>query len=110
FIRELTFIGLLPAIRFSVGFYAGRVFSLITSSIVLIVLLAEMTLLYVHLARSNNLLQSERHNKLKSMEAMGESISHELNQPIGTMLMNGKMGMTCMKRTPTELHAARKPR
>ena len=71
-----AFSGLLPTVRFSVGFYAGRVFSLVTSSIVLIVLLAETTLLYVHLARSNDLLQRERQNKLMSMEAMAASISH----------------------------------
>ena len=40
FIGELAFSGLLPTVRFSVGFYAGRVFSLVTSSIVLIVLLS----------------------------------------------------------------------
>ena len=103
FIGELTFSGLLPAVRFSVGFYAGRVFSLVTSSIVLIVLLAEMTLLYVHLARSNNLLQSERHNKLMSMEAMAASISHELNQPIGAVLLNGESALMCLKATPPEI-------
>ena len=88
FIAELAFSGLLPTVRFSVGFYAGRVFSLITSSIVLIVLLAETTWLYVHLARSNDLLQRERHNKLMSMEAMAASITHEVNQPLGSILAN----------------------
>ena len=88
FIGELAFSGLLPIVRFSVGFYAGRAFSLVTSSIVLIVLLAEMTLLYVHLARSNDLLQRERHDKLMSMEAMAALITHEVNQPLGSILTN----------------------
>ena len=88
FIGELAFSGLLPTVRFSVGFYAGRVFSLVTSSIVLIVLLAEMTLLYVHLARSNEVLQRERHDKLMSMEAMAALIAHEVNQPLGSILTN----------------------
>jgi len=104
FIGELAFSGLLPAVRFSVGFYAGRVFSLVTSSIVLIVLLAETTLLYVHLARSNSLLQRERHNKLMSMEAMAASISHELNQPIGAVLLNGESALMCLKAPPPEIH------
>ena len=103
FIGELAFSGLLPTVRFSVGFYAGRVFSLVTSSIVLIVLLAEMTLLYVHLARSNDLLQRERHNKLMSMEAMAASISHELNQPIGAALLNSETALMCLKATPPEI-------
>src|SRR4029077_8666143 len=97
------FSGLLPTGRFSVGFYAGRVFSLVTSSIVLIVLLAEMTLLYVHLARSNDQLQRERHNKLMSMEAMAASISHELNQPIGAALLNSESALMCLKATPPEI-------
>ncbi|MFG3593793.1 MASE4 domain-containing protein [Bradyrhizobium sp. RDI18] len=103
FIGELAFSGLLPTVRFSVGFYAGRVFSLITSSIVLIVLLAQTTLLYVHLARSNALLQRERHNKLMSMEAMAASISHELNQPIGAALLNSEAALMYLKSTPPEI-------
>jgi PAS domain S-box-containing protein len=39
--------------RFSLGFYAGRLFSFLTSTIVLIVLLAETTWLYANVARTN---------------------------------------------------------
>jgi PAS domain S-box-containing protein len=39
--------------RFSLGFYAGRVFSLLTSTTVLVVLLAETTRLYATVARAN---------------------------------------------------------
>jgi signal transduction histidine kinase len=103
FIGELAFSGLLPTVRFSVGFYAGRVFSLVTSSIVLIILLAETTLLYVHLARSNDLLQRERHNKLMSMEAMAASIVHEINQPMGAALLNSEAALMCLKATPPQI-------
>ena len=50
--------------RFTLGFYAGRMFSVITSTAVLGVLLAETTKLYAQLAHSNMLLQRERKNKL----------------------------------------------
>ena len=70
YIGELVFSGLLPSVRFSLGFYAGRVFSIIASSIVLIVLLAETTRLYVLLARSHAKLQREQDNKLMNFEAM----------------------------------------
>ena len=100
FIAELAFSGLLPTVRFSVGFYAGRVFSLITSSIVLIILLAETTWLYVHLARSNDVLQRERHDKLASMEAMAALIAHEVNQPLGSILTNVET-MQSMLQSPT---------
>jgi PAS domain S-box-containing protein len=39
--------------RFSLGFYAGRLFSLLASTIVLVVLLTETTRLYANVARSN---------------------------------------------------------
>jgi signal transduction histidine kinase len=106
FIGELAFSGLLPAVRFSVGFYAGRVFSLVTSSIVLTVLLAETALLYVHLARSNDLLQREQHNKLMSMEAMAASIAHEINQPMAAILLNSEAAMMGLKATPPEIDDA----
>ncbi len=78
FIAELVFSGLLPTERFSLGFYAGRVFSIMTSSIVLIILLAETTRLYMRLARSNAMLRREQANKLMNLEAVVASISHEI--------------------------------
>ena len=51
YIGELAFSGLLPSVRFSLGFYAGRAFSIIAASIVLIIMFAETTRLYVRLAR-----------------------------------------------------------
>ena len=68
--------------RFSLGFYANRSFSLITSATILVLLLAETTKLYARLARSNMMLQHERNNKLMNMEAMVASISHEVRQPL----------------------------
>jgi hypothetical protein len=80
YIGELAFSGLFPSARFSLGFYAGRVFSVITASIVLIVLLAETTRLYVLLARSNMKLQREQSNKLMNFEAIVGAIAHEKNR------------------------------
>ena len=93
YIAELAFSGLFPSVRFSAGFYAGRVFSLITSSIVLIVLMAETVRLYVRLARSNAMLQAERNNKLMNLEAMVASISHEIKQPLGAISANGEAAL-----------------
>ena len=53
---------LIPTVRFSAGFYAGRAFSLLTASIVLIVMLAQTTRLYMRLARSNAMLRREQNN------------------------------------------------
>ena len=88
YIAELALSGLLPSVRFSAGFYAGRAFSLITASIVLIVLLAETTRLYARLARTNAMLQREKNNKLMNLEALVASISHEIRQPLGAIELN----------------------
>jgi hypothetical protein len=72
-ILEEMLIALLSGARFSLGFYAGRVFSLITSIIVLLLLLSETTRLYARLARSHRLLEHERDNKLMNVEAITAS-------------------------------------
>ena len=102
-IAELAFSGLLPSVRFSLGFYAGRVLSLITASIVLIVLLAETTRLYVRLARSNALLQRERSNKLMNLEAMAASIAHEVRQPLTGISASGGAALIYLGKTPPDL-------
>jgi signal transduction histidine kinase len=106
-IAELAFSGLLPSVRFSLGFYAGRILALITSSIVLIVLLAETTRLYVRLARSNALLQRERNNKLMNLEAMAGSIAHEVRQPLTGISASGGAALIYMGKTPPDLENAR---
>src|SRR4029077_2495633 len=94
-ILEMVFSGLLPTVRFSVGFYAGRGLSLITSSIVLIILVTETTLLYARSARASAIEQHERERRLSEMEAvlihlsrvseLGQNVSalaHEVSQPL----------------------------
>ena len=103
YIAELTFSGLLPSVRFSVGFYAGRAFSIVTSSIVLIILLAETTQLYVRAARTNAMLQRERTSKLMSLEAMAASIAHEVKQPLAAIANNGESIVLFLERTPPDL-------
>jgi len=106
FILEMAFSGLIPSVRFSVGFYAGRVFSLVTSSIVLIVVLAETSRIYARLARSNMLLQRERNNKLMNLEAMMASISHEVRQPLAAIGANGGAALRFIERAPPMLERA----
>jgi signal transduction histidine kinase len=106
FILELALSGLLPSVRFGVGFYAGRVFSLITSSIVLIVVLAETTWLYARLAHTNAMLLRERNNKLMNMEAMAASIAHEVRQPLAAIAINGAATLNFLKLTPPDLAEA----
>ena len=106
FIAELVFSGLLPTVRFSLGFYAGRGFSIITSSIVLIVMLAETTRLYMRLARSNAMLRREQDNKLMSLEATAASISHEVRQPMAAISANSAAAIRLIQHEPPDLAEA----
>ena len=60
--------------RYSLGFYAVRIYALITAVTVLLVLLSETTALYVRLARTNAMLWREQDNKLMNLEAMASSM------------------------------------
>jgi signal transduction histidine kinase len=103
YIGELAFSGLLPSVRFSLGFYVGRVFSVITASIVLIVLLAETTRMYVLLARSNMKLQLEQNNKLMNFDAVVAAIAHEIKQPLGEIELNGDSAKLILDRAPVDV-------
>ena len=107
YIGELAFSGLLPSVRFSLGFYAGRLFSIVASSIVLIILLAETTRLYVLLARSHASLQRERDNKLMNFEAIVAAISHEVRQPLGAIELNSSSAQLILERTPADISELR---
>lgn len=107
YIGELAFSGLLPSVRFSLGFYAGRVFSVIAASIVLIILLSETTRLYVHLARSHAILQRDQDNKLMNFEAIVAAISHEVKQPLGTIELNSSSADLMLEQVPVDVGEAR---
>ena len=105
-ISELIFTALLSDVRFSLGFYAGRVLSVVTSTIVLAVLIAETTRLYARLAHSNMLLQRERNNKLMNLQAMAASISHEVRQPLGAIGSSGSAALRFLGHAPPNLEEA----
>ena len=106
-ILELAFSGLLASIRFSAGFYAGRTFSLLTASIVLIVMLAETTVLYTRLARSNAMLRREQNNKLTNAEAVVAAIAHEIRQPLTVVTANASAGKRFLDRASPDIAEAK---
>src|SRR5262249_11014234 len=80
------------------GFYVSRVAALITSTVVLVILLAETGRLYARLARTNLLLERERNNKLMNLNAMAASIAHEVRQPLGALTMNAETALLYLGR------------
>jgi signal transduction histidine kinase len=103
---ELAFV-MIGGGRFTLGSYANRAFSLVTSTIVLTVLLAETTKLYARLANSNTMLRREQNSKLMNLEAMAASISHEVRQPLAAIVSNGGAALRFLDRAPPNLQEVR---
>ena len=88
--------------RFTVGWYVGRSIWLITSMVVLVLLLQEMTRLYMRLARSYALLERQRDNKLLNAQAITASIAHEVRQPLMAIVASGGAALQYLKKTPPD--------
>jgi signal transduction histidine kinase len=97
----------LTIVRFSLGFYASRVLSLATSTIVLVILLGETTRLYTRLAHANLMLRRERDNKLMNVEAAVASISHEVKQPLAAIVMRGSTALRFLGHAQPDVEKAR---
>jgi signal transduction histidine kinase len=91
------------AYRFSLVWYAGRAFGLLSSSFVLLVLLSESTLIYARLAVSVALHNREREARMMTMDALSASIAHDINQPLGAIVTNGEAGLSLIKRSATDV-------
>ncbi len=93
--------------RFSLAFYAGRSFLVITATVLLIVLLTETMTLYARLAVSIFAQRRERESRMMTMEALAASIAHELNQPLAALVGNGSAGLRWLDRPVPDLSEAR---
>jgi signal transduction histidine kinase len=103
-------LGFLGGGRFSFGFYAGRVFSLVTSTVVLVVFLLETTSMYGRLAHSNTMLSSanrrlaaqwaqlRRVNTFKN-ELLG-TLAHDLRNPLTVIVGRADLLMSMLDRGP----------
>jgi signal transduction histidine kinase len=107
FVSELIINGLLISARFTLGWYVSRLFSIVTSTIVLVVLLEETTRLYGRLARSNAMLLREQNNRLMTLDALASSISHEVRQPLAGIVGGGGALLRYIGGTPPKLDKAR---
>jgi signal transduction histidine kinase len=93
-------------VRFSIGWYVARSLSMLASSALLAVLLAETTLLYARLASSIGLLRRERAERLATVEAATSAMAHEVRQPLSGIANMGAAALNWLKATPTNIERA----
>jgi signal transduction histidine kinase len=92
--------------RFSTGWYAVRVTSLVSSSIVLVVLLYEITALYGGLLGAVLRQRREREARLLTGDAVAASIAHEVRQPLTAMVTTADAGLRFLDRPAPNLDKA----
>ena len=92
--------------RFSLGFYAQRVFSMVASTIVLSALLAEAMVLYGRLANAMVRLRREQDTKIMSAQAITAAIAHEIRQPLTRITAGGGAAQRFLKMVPPQLDKA----
>jgi signal transduction histidine kinase len=87
---ELTLSYFPSPARYSFGWYAGRILGLVCSSLVLIVLLYEITTLYGRLLEAIGAQRREREVRLVTGDAVAANIAHEVNQPLSGMIASAE--------------------
>lgn len=93
--------------RFSVAWYAHRIFAISAATFVLIVLLWESTVMYARLALSVMAQRREREGRLMTMDAVAASIVHEIKQPLAAIAINAGAGLRWLEREPPDFDKAR---
>jgi signal transduction histidine kinase len=104
---EVALASVLSGDRYTVSWYAGRFYQLVTATVVMAVLLVEMTTLYADIARSNMLLRREREARLMTGDAVAASIAHEVRQPLTAMVTTADAGLRFLDRSVPNLDKAK---
>ena len=118
---EVLLASVLSAGRYNLAWYAGRFYQLVTATVVMVVLLAEMAQLYAGLARSNTMLlrergmlqraieaqRRERDARLMTGDAIAGTIAHELKQPLTAMITRSYTGLRWLDRAAPDLDKAK---
>src|ERR1700736_2921591 len=107
YVIEICLIAFPVPVRFSFGWYAGRIFGLVSGSVVLLVLLYEITILYAQLLRAVLAQRREREARLMTGDAVAATISHEVKQPLSGMITNADAGLNWLDRSTPRLDEAK---
>ena len=107
YVIEICMIAFPIPARFSFGWYAGRFFGLLSGSLLLFVLLYEITILYAQLLRAVLAQRREREARLMTGDAVSASIAHEIKQPLSGMITGADAGFRWLDRTTPDLDEAK---
>lgn len=95
------------AIVYGFGWYASRIFGLFSSTLVLLVLLHEITTLHVRLLRAVRAQRGEREARLATGGVVAATIAHEVRQPLSGMITNADAALNWLNRPVPDLGRAR---
>ncbi|MEH2565370.1 MASE4 domain-containing protein [Bradyrhizobium sp. AZCC 2289] len=104
---ELCLISLPNPGRFSVAWYTGRIFGVLSGSLVLFVLLYEITTLYARLLRAVLAQRREREARLLTGDAIAATIAHEVKQPLSGMITHADAALRWLGRATPDLDEAK---
>jgi signal transduction histidine kinase len=93
--------------RFSLGWYAGRTCSLVSGSLILFVLLYEITVVYARLIGAVRAQNRERDARLITGDAVAATIAHEIKQPLSAIIMRAETGLRWINRASPDLDRAK---
>jgi signal transduction histidine kinase len=94
-------------VRFSTGWYAVRVIGFLSSSIVLIVLLYEITTLYARLLGAVLGQRREREARLMTGDAVAATVAHEVRQPLTAIVTSADAGLRFLDRSMPNVEKAK---
>jgi signal transduction histidine kinase len=107
YVIEICLISLPNPGRFSVAWYTGRIFGVLSGSLVLFVLLYEITTLYARLLRAVLAQRREREARLLTGDAIAATIAHEVKQPLSGMVTQAYAGLRWLGRATPDLDEAK---
>jgi len=92
--------------RFSISWYTFRGIGMFASSLILVVLLYEITTLYVRLLLAINAQRRERQARLLTGDAVAAAIAHEVRQPLSAIVTSADAGLRFLDRPTPALDKA----
>jgi signal transduction histidine kinase len=92
--------------RFSITWYTFRGIGIVASSLILVVLLYEITTIYVRLLRAISAQRREREARLLTGDVVAAAIAHEVRQPLSAIVTSAGAGLRFLDRSTPVLDKA----